>query len=717
MATKKDSAPRPKATKAAAVKAAQATRATTAGEPTDEIGNGGELHQRAGGDSPVMTTAHGAPVQDDNNSLRAGDRGPTLISDHHFREKIFHFDHERIPERVVHARGYGAHGVFEAYESLADITRASIFAEAGKQTETFVRFSTVAGNLGSFDLARDVRGFATKFYTDEGNWDLVGNNIPVFFIQDAVKFPDLVHSVKEEPDRGFPQAQSAHDTFWDFVSLMPEATHMTLWQMSDRAIPRSFRMMQGFGVHTFRFVNAAGESTFVKFHWTPVLGMQSVVWNEAVKINGADPDFHRRDLFDAIESGAFPEYELGIQVFDDAFADSFDFDVLDATKIIPEELVPVRPVGKMTLNRVVDNVFAEIEQVAFMTQNVPPGIDFSNDPLLQGRNFSYLDTQLKRLGSTNFSQLPVNAPRCPVAHFQRDGHMQTSTQPGRATYEPNSFTGADRGPRAAGAEGHVPFPGEVSGQTRRIRSASFADHYSQARQFWLSQTPVEQVHIIAAYAFELGKCEIPAIRQRMLANLRNVDDVLASGVADKLGMPLPPASEPAAPVIETEPSPALSILANAKETFEGRKLGLLVGDGADAAAVKRLTKAVVKVGGTVEVIALKVGGATLSDGSLLEAKQAVAGAPSVLYDTVAILAGADGEPALADEPAARDFLTDAFAHCKVIGLGAGTQALVTATGLAGKLDDACLAVDTAKEATAYVARIAGPRHWERDLTA
>ncbi|MFC7485723.1 catalase [Knoellia sp. CPCC 206453] len=709
MATKKKSAAQTEAT--------TATKATKATKANEEIGNGGELHQLAGGDSPPMTTAHGAPVQDDNNSLRAGDRGPTLMADHAFREKIFHFDHERIPERVVHARGYGAHGVFEAYESLSDITRASIFAKAGKKTETFVRFSTVAGNLGSFDLARDVRGFATKFYTDEGNWDLVGNNIPVFFIQDAVKFPDLVHSVKEEPDRGFPQAQSAHDTFWDFASLMPESTHMTLWQMSDRAIPRSFRMMEGFGVHTFRFVNAAGESQFVKFHWKPVLGMQSVVWNEAVKINGADPDFHRRDLFDAISAGDFPAWELGVQVFDDAFADSFDFDVLDATKLIPEELVPIRLIGKMTLNRVVDNVFAEIEQVAFMTQNVPPGIDFSNDPLLQGRNFSYLDTQLKRLGSTNFSQLPVNAPKCPVAHFQRDGHMQTSLQPGRTAYEPNSFTGADRGPREVGAEGHVPFPAPVDGQTRRIRAESFADHYSQARQFWISQTPVEQDHIVASYAFELGKCEVPAIRERMVANLRNVDESLSARVADGLGMPLPAASEAAAPVVETDVSPALSILANAKETFEGRKLGLLVGDGANAAAVKRLTKAVEKAGGTVEVIAVKVGGATLADGSVLAAKQAVAGAPSVLYDAVAIISGAEGEKALADEPAARDFLTDAFTHYKVIGLGAGTDALVAAAGLTGKLDEACLAVDTAKDTTAYVARLAGPRHWDRDLTA
>lgn len=685
--------------------------------PKDRIGEGGELHQLAGGDSPVLTTAHGAPVEDDNNSLRAGTRGPTLLSDHALREKIFHFDHERIPERVVHARGYGAHGVFENYEALGDLTRASLFATAGKRTETFVRFSTVAGNLGSADLARDVRGFATKFYTDEGNWDLVGNNIPVFFIQDAVKFPDLVHAVKEEPDRGFPQAQSAHDTFWDFASLMPESTHMTLWQMSDRTIPRSFRMMQGFGVHTFRFVDAAGASTFVKFHWKPLLGVQSVVWNEAVKINGADPDFHRRDLFDAITAGDFPEWELGVQVFDDAFADAFEFDVLDATKLIPEEVLPVRPIGRMTLNRVADNVFAEVEQVAFMTQNVPPGIDFSNDPLLQGRNFSYLDTQLKRLGSTNFSQLPVNAPRCPVAHFQRDGHMQMSTQPGRAAYEPNSFSGSDRGPREAGPDGHVPFPAEVSGETRRVRSESFADHFSQARQFYLSQTPVEQDHIVLAYVFELSKVETVAIRSRMVANLRVVDETLATRVAEGLRMPLPEAAVPAAAVVELDPSPALSILANAVDTFEGRKLGLLVGDGAKAAIVARLTEAVEGAGGLVEVVALAVGGARLSDGTVLEAKQAVAGGPSVLYDAVAVVTGPAGGTALADDPAARDFITDAFTHFKVIGLAGDTDALVAAAGLDGSLDAACLPLGTAAQAKAFVKRLAGPRQWERDLSA
>ena len=421
-----------------------ARRTTTS---QDRTGEGGELHQ-APTRGQVMTTAQGVPMGDDQNSLRAGERGPTLLEDFAMREKIFHFDHERIPERVVHARGYGAHGYLECLDPVTDLTRAAPFARKGKRTEAFVRFSTVAGNLGSFDLARDVRGFAVKLYTDEGNWDIVGNNIPVFFIQDAMKFPDLVHAVKEEQDRGWPQAQSAHDTFWDFISLMPESTHMTLWQMSDRAIPRSFRFMEGFGVHTFRFVNADGESTFVKFHWKPRQGLQSVVWNEAVKINGADPDFHRRDLYAAIEAGDFPQWDLGVQVFDEAFAEEFEFDVLDATKIIPEEQVPVRTIARLTLDRVASNVFAETEQVAFCTQNVVPGIDFSDDPLLQGRNFSYLDTQLKRLGSPNFTQIPINAPRCPVAHFQRDGHMQMSRQEGRANYEPNSLGGDERGPRA-----------------------------------------------------------------------------------------------------------------------------------------------------------------------------------------------------------------------------------------------------------------------------
>lgn len=429
---------------------------------SSKFGTGGEIHQTVDGEAPVLTTQQGVPIADDQNSLKVGSRGPVTLEDFHLREKIFHFDHERIPERVVHARGFGAHGFFELYESLADISRADVFQRPGEKTPVFVRFSTVAGSKGSPDLARDVRGFAVKFYTQEGNWDLVGNNIPVFFIQDAIKFPDLIHAAKPEPDRGFPQAQTAHDNFWDFISLTPESMHMVMWIMSDRTIPRSFRFMEGFGVHTFRLINADGKSTFVKFHWKPKLGLQSVAWNEAVKINGGDPDFHRRDLWTAIEAGDFPEWELGLQLFDDDFADKFAFDVLDATKLIPEEDVPIRIVGRMVLDRRVDNFFAETEQVAFCTQNIVPGIDFTNDPLLQGRNFSYLDTQIKRLGGPNFAHLPINAPKCPFAHFQQDGHMAMHNPVGRTNYEPNS-RGAQGGPRESPELGFMPFAAEENG--------------------------------------------------------------------------------------------------------------------------------------------------------------------------------------------------------------------------------------------------------------
>src|SRR5579871_352830 len=546
-------------------------------------GAGGETHQvaRRGGDA--LTTQQGAPVADDQNTLRAGARGPALLEDFHFREKLFHFDHERIPERVVHARGYGAHGFFETYESLAELTAADIFQRAGEKTPAFVRFSTVGGSKGSADLARDVRGFAVKLYTREGNWDIVGNNIPVFFIQDAIKFPDLVHAVKEEPDRAFPQAQTAHDNFWDFISLMPEAINMALWIMSDRTIPRSFRFMEGFGVHTFRLVNAAGKSTFVKFHWKPKLGMQSVVWNEAVKINGADPDFHRRDLWNAIQSGNFPEWELGLQLFDDDFAEKFDFDVLDATKIIPEEELPIRKVGRLVLDRCVDNFFAQTEQVAFCNNNIVPGVDFIFDPLLQGLNFSYLDTQLKRLGGPNFTHLPINAPKCPFHHFQQDGHMAMLNPKGRVNYEPNS-RGAAGGPREDPGKGFRSFEGEEAGAKVRLRPESFADHYSQARQFYISQTKPEQNHIASALIFELSKVEEPAIRERLVSHLPNIDPDLAKKVAAGLGMKgAIRATAPAAEVrSDLEKSPALSIILNGPESFAGRKVGALVSDGVDA---------------------------------------------------------------------------------------------------------------------------------------
>ncbi|WP_407696272.1 catalase [Sphingobium sufflavum] len=678
---------------------------------------GGETHQTAGNGVATLTTQHGVPIADDQNSLKQGARGPILLEDFHFREKIFHFDHERIPERVVHARGYGAHGFFELTDSLADVTRADIFQRVGERTPAFVRFSTVAGSKGSFDLARDVRGFAVKLYTQEGNWDLVGNNIPVFFIQDAIKFPDLIHAAKPEPDRAFPQAQTAHDNFWDFISLTPESMHMVMWIMSDRTIPRSFRTMEGFGVHTFRLVDAEGKSTFVKFHWKPKQALQSVVWNEAVKINGADPDFHRRDLWDAINGGDFPEWELGVQLFDQEFADSFEFDVLDATKIIPEEILPVRIVGRLVLDRVVDNFFAETEQVAFCTQNVPPGIDFTNDPLLQGRNFSYLDTQLKRLGGPNFTHIPINAPKCPVAHFQQDGHMAMTNPKGRVNYEPNSWGATLGGPREDPVRGFTSFAATEEGPKLRIRPESFADHYSQARQFYVSQLPIEQKHIVDALVFELSKVERPDIRARMVAHLLNIDEGLAAKVADGLGLPaLPPPAQAARPTIANlAPSAALSIVANGPPTFKGRKLGILLSDGADAGLFDGLVKAITKVGAVYEVIAPKIGGVTLSDGTKVAAKQKIDGGPSVLFDAVAVVVSEAGGAMLATDAATQDFVRDAFGHCKFIGLTQEAEPIFAKGGIASDLDEACIALKTAKDAAAFVDAIAALRHWPREL--
>ncbi len=676
-------------------------------------GNGGELHQVAEGDIPVLTTAQGGPVADDQNTLKVGARGPSLIEDFHFREKIFHFDHERIPERVVHARGYGAHGFFETYESLAQYTRADVFQRAGEKTPAFVRFSTVAGSKGSTDLARDVRGFAVKIYTKEGNWDIVGNNIPVFFIQDAIKFPDLIHSVKPEPDRGFPQAQSAHDNFWDFISLTPESLHMVMWVMSDRAIPRSFRFMEGFGVHTFRFLNAKDETTFVKFLWKPKLGLQSVVWNEAVKISGADPDFHRRDLWDAIQSGNYPEWELCVQLFDQQFADAFDFDILDATKIIPEEVIKPLPVGRLVLDRMPENFFFETEQVAFMTQNVPPGIDFSNDPLLQGRNFSYLDTQLKRLGSTNFTHLPINAPKCPFHHFQQDGHMAMRNPTGRANYQPNSW---GEGPREQPQRGFRSATAVEEGPKVRLRAESFADHYSQARQFYVSQTPPEQNHIAAAITFELSKVEMPVIRERVVAHLRNIDEGLARTVGGKLGLKKMP--EPADAAVKTRtdlpPSPALSIIGNGPKSFKGRKLGVLVADGSDGALLQAVQAAAASEGATVELVAPKVGGFTAADGTAVAAKHMIDGGPSVLFDAVVLLLAEDGGAQLAKEAAARDFVADAFAHCKFIGYTAGAAALLEKAAIPPSADEGLIVLDSTRSAAAFLKACRTLRVWSRE---
>jgi catalase len=673
-----------------------------------------ETHQTETKPAETLTTNHGLPISDNQNQLKAGVRGPVLLEDFIFREKIQHFDHERIPERIVHARGSGAHGYFQCYKSQADITKAAFLQDPDKKTEVFVRFSTVAGERGSADVPRDVRGFATKFYTTEGNYDLVGNNIPVFFIQDAMKFPDLVHAVKPEPHNAIPQAASAHDTFWDFASLTPEINHMLQWVMSDRAIPRSYRMMEGFGVHTFRLVNAKGESRFVKFHWRPKLGMQSVVWDEATKINGKDPDFHRRDLWEAIERGDFPEYELGLQVIDEATAAKLDFDLLDPTKIIPEEIVPLRMIGKLVLNRNPDNFFAETEQIAFLPTNLVPGIEFTNDPLLQGRLFSYQDTQLSRLGGPNFHQLPINQPKgCPLGYgnnFQRDGMHQMQVPKGRVSYEPNSLDGG-KGPRENPTRGFKSVPEEVSGEKVRKRSETFADHYSQARLFFRSQTEPEQQHIINAFAFELAKVQTKAIRTRMLRHLANVDATLHGGVAAALGMK--EATEEVKPAVaprDLPPSPALSILAKAPKTLAGRKIGVLVADGFDAARLADLRTSAKGEKAAVVVIAPKVGGAKDGGGKMVEAEMSLSGAPSVLFDAVVVLASKETAAELAANANAVDWVRDAFGHCKVLGHSADAQPLLDAAGV--KADGGV--IEIGKGADAFINAAKGGRIWSRE---
>ncbi|WP_170005164.1 catalase [Pseudopontixanthobacter vadosimaris] len=680
-----------------------------------DLSKGGANHQKAKGTDDTMTTAQGVAVADDQNWLKAGARGPGLLEDQIAREKIFHFDHERIPERVVHARGYGVHGHFELKEAIPELSRAAIFNETGVKTPTFTRFSTVAGNKGSPDLARDVRGFATKFYTKEGNWDLVGNNIPVFFIQDAIKFPDLVHAAKPAPDRGFPQAQTAHDNFWDFISLSPEAMHMVMWIMSDRAIPRSFRFMEGFGVHTFRLLNAKGESHYVKFHWKPKQGLQSVIWNEALKINGSDPDFHRRDMWDAIDAGDFPKWDLGIQVFDDNFADQFEFDILDATKIIPEEQVPVRIIGTLTLDANVDNFFAETEQVAFCTQNVVPGIDFTNDPLLQGRNFSYLDTQLKRLGGPNFTHIPINAPRCPVRHYQQDGHMAMTNPKGRVNYEPNSWDHGE-GPRENPQAGFTSFAEKVDGVKQRVRSEMFADHYSQARQFYISQTAVEQTHMANALTFELSKVERADIRTRMVGHLLNIDDGLAQEVADGLGLAeLPPRIEAARePLNDLPASDALSILKNGPGSFKGRKLGIYIAEGGDADMVDALKEAAKAAGGMVEIIAPHIAGAKLSNGQVVAADQKIDGGASVLYDAVALVMGKAAAENFAKDKPSIDFVNDAFAHAKFIAYAPDVRPLLSGAGVADRMDDGFVELTGKNMTGSFIDKCGELRFWQRD---
>ena len=636
---------------------------------------GGELHQIAGGENPALTTNQGVALSDNQNSLRANSLGPTLLEDFILREKITHFDHERIPERIVHARGTGMHGFFELTASLKQYTTARVLTEVGEKTTVFTRISNVAGGAGSIDTPRDVRGFAVKFYTKEGNWDLVGNNIPVFFIQDAIKFPDLVHAVKMEPDRGFPQSSSAHDTFWDFISLTPESMHMVMWIMSDRTLPRSLRMIEGFGVHSFRLINDAGESTFVKFHWRPKLGLQSTIWDETVKISGADQDFHRRDMFEAIEAGNFPEWEFSVQLFTQEEADRFPFDHLDATKLIPEELVPLKVIGRMVLDRWPNNFFAETEQVAYCPSHVVPGIDFSNDPLLQGRLFSYLDTQLSRLGSPNFHQIPVNAPKCPFSNHQRDGHMQMTQPVGRVAYEPNSLS--ENSPRETPIKGFYSAVVAETGEKLRIRAESFADHYSQARQFYLSQTAYEQAHIASALVFELSKVEHVHVRKAMVGHLRHIEKDLANRVAAGLAFDkMPDAPVAAVPVQELEPSPALQIIGKMKDTLMGRAIGILIADGSDGTVIENIKKAATDAGASVKIVAPKVGGAKLADGSMLEAGGQLAGTPSVLFDAVAVILSDEGAKALSMEGAAIDFVRDAFGHLKAIAVDKGGQALL-----------------------------------------
>jgi catalase len=676
----------------------------------------------------VLTTNQGVPVGNNQDSLKAGLRGPTLLEDFILREKITHFDHERIPERIVHARGSAAHGYFEAYEPLTDLTRAAPFAEAGKRTPVFVRFSTVAGERGSADTARDVRGFAVKFYTDEGNWDLVGNNIPVFFIQDAIKFPDLIHAAKPEPHNQMPQAATAHDTFWDFVSLMPESTHMLMWIMSDRAIPRSYRMMQGFGVHTFRLVNAQGKSTFCKFHWKPLLGTHSLVWDEAVKIMGADSDFHRRDLWEAIESGNYPEWELGLQTFSEADAEKFSFDVLDATKLIPEEIVPVKPVGRMVLNRNPDNFFAETEQVAFCTAHVVPGIDFSNDPLLHGRIHSYLDTQITRLGGANFHEIPINAPVVPVHNNQRDGIHRQAIARGRVAYEPNSLAGGC--PFQAGAAGFASFPKAIEPDNSPVdkvrgRPEKFAEHYAQAKLFFESQTAVEKAHIRGAFRFELSKLTVPAIRVRVVSSLLNVSKELATELASDLGLDLPdpmPRAAKGTSKAEVNVSPALSLKALPGDgTIAARKIAIVLADGVEAEPITELIEALDSAGAVTRLLGSRLGTVRSEDGEPFEIDATLENSPAVLFDALVLAGGSEAVDAMAGDGRTLEFLKDQYRHCKtILALGAASKLLAKAgiplTLPSGDPDPGLLVAGEqgSSDVQTFIRAIGLHRHPERD---
>ncbi len=699
-------------------------------------------HMEVGTDQ-FLTTDQGVKINDNQNSLKAGDRGATLLEDFILREKITHFDHERIPERIVHARGAAAHGYFQVYESMAKYTKAGFLQDPSKTTPVFVRFSTVAGFRGSADLARDVRGFAVKFYTDEGNYDLVGNNIPVFFIQDAIKFPDLIHAVKPEPHNEIPQAASAHDTFWDFISLMPESMHMIMWAMSDRAIPRSYRMMEGFGIHTFRFINAQGKGCLVKFHWKPLLGVHSVTWDEALKINGKDPDFHRRDLFNAIDMGDFPEWEFGVQIVPEKDEHKFPFDLLDPTKIIPEEVVPVTRIGKMTLNRNPDNYFAETEQVAFHPGHLVPGIDFTNDPLLQGRLFSYTDTQLSRLGSPNFHEIPINRSINTVHNNQRDGHMRQQINKGKIAYQPNSLGGGCPFQAKIAEGGFSSYAEKIDATKVRARSKSFHDHFSQARLFYMSQSKPEQNHIVNALSFELSNCDTEAVRIRVVGLLTQIDGDLAKRVADNLGLKVP--VKPEQPINQSfgadtkpkdvqpvfvqqnvEKSGALSMANTIKDTIKTRQIAILAASGADDSLMK-MKSALEAKGAMTKIVSPKLGTFTGANGESIKADQAFYGSSSVMFDAIFIPGGAESVNALKNKPEAILFINEAYRHCKTIAATGDAVDLLYSTDageiINGKSDGdnvlAKLGIVTSKNfdsktTASFINAIAQHRFWERE---
>ena len=680
-----------------------------------------------------LTTNQGVKINDDQNSLKAGDRGASLLEDFILREKITHFDHERIPERIVHARGSAAHGYFQVYESMEKYTKAGFLQDPSKKTPVFTRFSTVAGFRGSTDLARDVRGFSVKFYTEEGNYDLVGNNIPVFFIQDAIKFPDLIHAVKPEPHNEIPQAASAHDTFWDFISLMPESAHMIMWAMSDRAIPRSLRMMEGFGVHTFRFVNKDGKGTFVKFHWKPLLGTHGVTWDEAQKISGNDSDFHRRDLWDAIESGQFPEWELGVQLIPEEDEHKFDFDILDATKLVPEELVPVKKIGKMVLNRNPDNFFAETEQVAFHPGHIVPGIDFSNDPLLQGRLFSYTDTQLKRLGGPNFHEIPINRPIAPMHNNQRDGHMRQEINKGQTSYQPNSLRGGCPFQAKIAEGGFDSYPEKIDAKKVRERSESFKDHFSQATLFYNSQTEVEQQHIINAFSFELGKVGATEVQDRMLGLLNEVNKDLAKEVASNLGIKVPkkkkqlnhgvPADydperyEPTKSNPSIEKDPALSMMHNGFGNIATRQVAFLCADGVDDKSVNDMKKALEKEGAMVNIVGPNSTEVKTAGGKSLKVDAAFRTTASVVFDAFYVPSGDKAHKALKKIPKAIHFLNEGYKHCKPIAV-AQENGLLEETYFWKDLDKKNLEEDGVivgeDKSSEFVRAIGKHRFWKRE---